>query len=366
MKFIGALLVAVLLWGCSSEPEFEHYGVFVKGLKGYQALQGIKKKDADEMAARTIQLTLDDNRVQFYVYQKDFAAEKVQLQQMDMVSRKAILLDTKVTPREQPDSYLVSAEVMSDALPIFVLTQKTSLLSKTVYMAASVNVEDYFVNAVLSGKIGNSSRKMSDVEDLLKTYPNNAKLLAEQSAFLEQEKKKKAELKKKREALDEKTYQETIAAEKAGEPDDVLIAAYDYYLRQFYDGKHKDEFVKKADALRTKIATERKKRKSEEKARFSQLALAFSSAVDKRDATTIAAITVANSTASKVLKNNLFSRVKVGSSTFSSYKLHGNNKESVQIQLDGGIFMVRAKQVENTWLVYDYAAKSSKWFKERK
>ncbi|OUS26956.1 hypothetical protein A9Q99_17240 [Gammaproteobacteria bacterium 45_16_T64] len=365
MKSISVFLMALLLWGCSSEPEFEHYGVFVKGVNGHQALEGISKRNADEMASRTTQLVIEDNRVRFYIYQKDFSADNVQLQQMDMVSRRTVILDAKVIPRDQADSYVVSAEVMTNELPIFVLTQKTSLLSKTVYMAAAVNVEDYFVDAVLSGKVGNSSRKISDVKDLLKTFPKNARLLEEQAAYVAEQKKRKEELKRQRDELDEATYQETIAAEKAGEPNDVLIAAYDYYLRQFFDGKHKAEFVKKADGLRSKMAADRKKQRKAERKLFSELALSFASAVDKRDVAKISAITLEKSTASRVLKNNLFDRVKVGSTTFASYKLHGNNKDSVQIQLEGGIFMVRAKKVGDKWRINDYAAKSGKWFKNR-
>ncbi|OUR92122.1 hypothetical protein A9Q81_16850 [Gammaproteobacteria bacterium 42_54_T18] len=366
MKIFSGILMTMFLLGCSGEPEFEHYGIYAEGLNDYQQLKAVSGKDADKFASNTTQVSLGEGVIRFYVYQKDFDAERFQLLQMDLLTKKTNVLDINVSPREQEQSYILSAKVVDDELPIFMLMEKKSWYNKVTYMVSTVDVEGYFVGVMLSTKTRNTTSRMRDVESLLKTFPGNPRLLTERSVLIEKAEKAKAELEKIQVEKEEKAYKVLVEARETGIAWKTLISKYDTYLRQFPNGLHKAEIFNSAGELRKRLSERNRKALAEEKSDLKGLADRFILAIDKKDQAAIAEITVKSSTASRVLKNKLFSRVKVGSVGISSYKKSGKKMDKVQIQLDGGVFMIRAQLIENEWRVVGYAARSGKWFKMRK
>ena len=244
------------------------------------------------------------------------------------------------------------------------LVENKSLFSNSTYITSSVAVENYIVDGVLSMRSRNVKSKLSTLKDALETYPENKVLLTEikkAELLIEQ---KKLEQKAITDKQDEKEYLELLLAESKKIKAELLLNRYRKYLQKYSNGLHKEEIANKSQVLLRDISAKNKAVLAAERKGFELLVNKFVSAIDDKNTKVISEVTLERSTASRASKNNLFSRVKVGEVNIKKYKKSGPQDEFVQIQLEGGVYMIRANLIKNKWLITQYATKSASWFKK--
>jgi len=159
-------------------------------------------------------------------------------------------------------------------------------------------------------------------------------------------------------------YQRILEAEIEGVAKPILLAMYNDYTLRYRPAL--EEVKQRARELQTEQNNLEKERLKAERMVLSDLVNRFYSAVDAKDKDALSTLTTRNSAASKAYKNNLFNRYTVGQTNILSYKRYGQNNDHVQIQLDGGIYMIRASLIEGLWRVTGFSTKSTKWFDEHK
>jgi len=155
-----------------------------------------------------------------------------------------------------------------------------------------------------------------------------------------------------------------LEAEIEGVAKPILLAMYNDYTLRYRPAPK--EVKQRARELQTEQNNLEKERLKAERMVLSDLVNRFYSAVDAKDKDALSTLTTRNSAASKAYKNNLFNRYTVGQTNILSYKRYGQNNDHVQIQLDGGIYMIRASLIEGLWRVTGFSTKSTKWFDEHK
>lgn len=157
---------------------------------------------------------------------------------------------------------------------------------------------------------------------------------------------------------DEAAYLALIQAEEKGIELGELLSQYRAYLDQFRYGLHYEEINQKAMRLNQEIRKIEKAAKGAEKAQFQALADRFSQAIDAQDEASIREITIEGTAASRAHSNNLFRRAKAGELILKSYSKSGQSEELAQLQLEGNIYMIRAKRVDQTWKINGYATRA--------
>lgn len=364
MKAFYLFIISTFIFGCSNEHDFESYGVYVKNESGYQKIIKTDMGKPSNIASFIKRIAINDAEIVFNVYHENFDSEKYKIIQLDLFSKKKHQLVVNVTPREQPQSYSLSAKIHNSNLPIFMLVENKSLFSNSTYIASSVVVENYIVDGVLSKKSRNVKSKLSSLKDALETYPENKVLLTEikkAELLIEQ---KRLEQKAITDKQDEKEYLELMLAESKNIKAELLLNKYRRYLQKYSNGLHQEEIANKSQVLLRDITAKNKAVLAAERKGFELLVNKFVSAIDDKNTKAISEVTLERSTASRASKNNLFSRVKVGKVNITKYQKSGPQDEFVQIQLEGGVYMIRANLIKNKWLITQYATKSASWFKK--
>jgi len=152
----------------------------------------------------------------------------------------------------------------------------------------------------------------------------------------------------------EADFEKLVNAEAIDTPN-FLLSKYHQYLRDFPSSQHSKEVAEKSQALGQKIAYAKnainKAAKKANTIRFQALASEFAYAIDAKDESTIFSITTKGTAASRAHKNNIFGRSKAGDLSLKSFIFSGADKELVQMQLAGNIYMLRAKFVDESWLI---------------
>lgn len=156
---------------------------------------------------------------------------------------------------------------------------------------------------------------------------------------------------------DEASYRSILVSEKNGTSPNKLLIEYGSYLNTFRSGKYKEEISSKHRVLLDAANEKARLAKIAERKKIHDTVAAFSKYIDDRDNDAITSITADGTVARRVLSNNVFTRNKVGTLAVKSYKLSGSNNENVQVQLEGIIYMLRARLEGNEWLVVDYATR---------
>ncbi|MDX1453073.1 MAG: hypothetical protein R3183_10995 [Oleiphilaceae bacterium] len=161
-----------------------------------------------------------------------------------------------------------------------------------------------------------------------------------------------------RQRLAEADYQALLWHEENGTEEHRLKSYYEVFRHRHMDSEHYNEVDEKYLALSSKMLKAQNDKREADTELFQKLAQDFATAIDAKDASKIASLTVSGTAANRAHTNNAFKRNKVGDLSLKSFKFSGSDNELVQMQLDGNIYMLRAKMVDGAWAINGYSAKS--------
>lgn len=162
----------------------------------------------------------------------------------------------------------------------------------------------------------------------------------------------------------QKAYRELQALEPET-PIQLHLAAYEAFLHRYPGSEYHEEIRQAWSSMSQEMIEQKRAYARHQKALFEKLISDFGAAIDHQDNAGVQRVTLAGTAARNALNNNLFDRYQIGPVAMTSYKYYGDQDKYVQMQVNGGIRMVRAEKVDQEWLITGYETQGNHWFKQR-
>jgi hypothetical protein len=352
-----SLLVALLFMinACTqSEPEFEALGVYVSTDDGYQVVEPLSRSRMDYSEVVTPSET-DDNNITFYVYDTKLEVDKLVVAQTGLINIKPQKLKHQIKPLKKEGTYAITAQMLDPDLPIILLSMG-GLFSAKSYMVSIKDIETQLVQELKSQQDLSTRTKYQHVASVLKSFPENAELLAMKSALEKQRAKENEEARRRNQQRnDDHVYMQALHSEKAYQSREKWIQKYQEYLAKYPKGTHVKEAQARIKAIQADI-DEEQQIYAKQLQHFGDLASEFVQAIQTQDKERLAKIAYNPQSAERWLKARRLMEADLTST--KAYKFHYSNPKSrnhAYVQVSGSpLKRFDMKLRDNQWYVASY------------